>query len=100
MPIPKADLDAITRKLVDQGKLMEAGFTALRYTTIPADAPPVQIAEMRYAFMAGAQHLFASIMGILEEGREPTSNDLRRVSSISDELDAFVIEAKARARSN
>jgi hypothetical protein len=46
--------------------------------------------------MAGAQHLFASIMGILDPGREPTARDMARMSMIANELDAFTQEMKAR----
>lgn len=90
-------LDQICRKLTDEGKLIEAGFMGLRLS-IPDDAPQVQIKEMRYAFFAGAQHLFASIMGILEPGAEPTDNDLRRLSLISEELDEFVRKLKQEQR--
>jgi hypothetical protein len=44
---------------------------------------------MRLAFMAGAQHLFASIMAFLDPGTEETDADLRRMGLIADELEAF-----------
>jgi hypothetical protein len=46
--------------------------------------------EMRNAYFAGAQHLFASMMSVMEEGAEPTEADMRRVSAINDELNAFI----------
>lgn len=82
----------LSRELVDKGLVIEAGWQALKATSVPANAPPVQIAEMRNAFFAGAQHLFASIMGILEDGHEATDADLNRMTQISNELDAFVAE--------
>jgi hypothetical protein len=91
----KKQVDEICRQFTDQGRLIEAGFIGLRYTVIAPDAPPDQIAEMRIAFFAGAQHLFASIMGILEPGAEPTENDLRRMTLISAELDHFITTFKA-----
>jgi hypothetical protein len=63
---------------------------------VPADASEVQLSEMRYAFMAGAQHLFASIIGMLDAGQEPTDADLRRMSLIDEELARFRAEMELR----
>lgn len=84
-------------ELVDQGKLIEAGWQAMRLTSMADDAPQIQVNEMRMAYFAGAQHLFGSIMDILEPGdTEPTEKDLRRMDAISRELNAFVEEFKLR----
>jgi len=88
------DFEKLTAELVDEGKLIEAGWLALQISAIPAIAPKVQIDEMRMAFFAGAQHLFSSILTILEPGSEPTDADLKRMSLISDELDEFVKQFK------
>jgi hypothetical protein len=85
-------IDYMTKKLADQGKLIEAGWVTLRFMTIPDDAPEVQVTEMRRAYFAGCQHLFASIMSIFEPGEEPTEKDLKRMDLISAELDAFVAQ--------
>lgn len=98
MTISKADHDAICRKLVDRGRLIEAGFEMLRFSAIADDAPMIQIEEMRMAFFAGAQHVFASIMSILEPGAEPTDNDLGRMTAIQTELDEFIEQFKLRYR--
>ena len=37
----------LSRKLVDDGKLIEAGFVGLRIEAIPLDASDVQVREMR-----------------------------------------------------
>jgi len=92
----KAEHDNICRKLTDQGKLIEAGFIGLKFASIPADAPEIQVEEMRNAFFAGAQHLFSSIMGILEAGSEPTAKDLDRMELIARELDGFIEQFKAK----
>lgn len=81
--------EELSKKLVDQGKLIEAGFVALRIMVIPDDASSQQRSDMRVAFMAGAQHLFASIISIMEPGTEPTDNDMRRMGLISKELEQF-----------
>jgi hypothetical protein len=85
-------LDEISRKLTDDGKLIEVGWHAMRVLVMPHDASPVQIDEMRKAFFMGAQHLFASILGILEEGAEPTEKDFDRMTLIHNELEAFRME--------
>lgn len=78
----------VTAKLVDEGKLVEAGFAAFADFVIAKDAPPIQREEMRLAFMAGADHLFSSIMNVLDPGdAEPTERDLRRMNSIHAELE-------------
>ncbi len=77
------------RKLADDGKLIESGWIGLRKMWLPEDATAEQVAELRKAFMAGADHLFASIMNILDDDREPTADDLRRMDLIHNELDEF-----------
>lgn len=99
-PTPDAEFltacDELAKRLADEGKLMAAGFVSLRSSCIPPDASEIQIREMRMAFFAGAQHLFGSLMAVMDGDREPTKADLQRVSLIADELGAFVEELKAR----
>lgn len=86
----RAYLERLSRELTDQGKLIEAGWIGLRIAAVPLDAPPQQLDLMRQAFFAGAQHLFGSIMAILEPDSEPTDKDLARMSMIQTELDGFI----------
>lgn len=79
----------LTKELTERGKLIEAGFAAFAHFVIPKDAPPVQLREMQLAFMAGAEHLFSSMMNILDPGEEPTAADLQRLDLISKELDEW-----------
>lgn len=90
-------LEQLSRRLADEGMLIEAGWVALRIQTIPLDAPAVQLQEMRMAYMAGAQHLFSSIMTILEPGQDETTADLTRMDLIHKELAAFEKELRLRA---
>jgi hypothetical protein len=94
--VPPEVLDELARQLIDKGLLIEAGFAALRAQAIPEDAPAVQIEEMRTAFFAGAQHLFASIMGVLDPDAEPTEKDMERMGKIDAELRAFIEEYQLR----
>ncbi len=87
-------LDDLTVKLTDEltkeGKLIAAGFLGFQQMVINKEASQVQRDEMRLAFFAGAQHLFASIMSILDPGdEEPTAADLARMDQIEKELRAF-----------
>jgi hypothetical protein len=88
----KDELDSLYRQLADRGFLIEAGYAALRFTAIAKDAPQVQIDEMRFAFFAGAQHLFGSIMSMLDPGAEATPKDMERMELISRELSQWLAE--------
>jgi hypothetical protein len=81
--------DALAKELIDRGRLIEGGFAAFAHYVIPKDAPAIQLREMQIAFMAGAEHLFSSIIGILDPGQEPTDEDLRRMDLIAKELDEW-----------
>lgn len=87
---PSKIADAVTRKFLADGKLIEAGFSALRVTAMSPMAPPDQVREMRMAFFAGAQHLFGTIMNVLDPGSEPTDADLKKMDLIQRELDGFI----------
>lgn len=95
--------EAITRKLLDEGKIIEAGWALFFAYVLPKDAPKIQVDETRKAFFAGAQHLWGSIMTGLDADAEPTPQDERRMELIAAELDAFgerlkaEIEAKGHA---
>lgn len=82
----------VTKEYTDKGLLIEAGWRAYQIVVLPKDAGPVQIDETRKAFFAGAQHLFASIMSVLDPDEEPTANDLRRMDLIDQELHKFAGE--------
>lgn len=85
-------MQALTRKLVDDGRLIEAGWVGLRAMWLPPDAPENQVADLRKAFMAGAQHAWSSLLTMLDEGEDPTTADLGRMEKIQAELDAFGAE--------
>lgn len=82
-------LDELAKKLADEGKLIEAGWVGCRIAWVPRNAPEEQVTEMRRAFMAGSQHLFATIMAVLDPEAEPTARDLDRMDKIHRELEAF-----------
>lgn len=86
-------VEKITKSLVDDGKLIEAGFASMIYATYDGKKlPEDQLLELRQAFFGGAQHLFGSIMSFLDSGDEPTDKDLQRMDLVDRELKRFVSE--------
>lgn len=78
--------ERVTRDLADQGKLLEAGWQAYRLLCL--QVPPHEARDdLREAFMSGAEHLFASIMSMLDPGTEETPDDMRRMDRLNDELE-------------
>jgi hypothetical protein len=92
----RAVLERLSRELTDQGKLIEAGWVGLQLAAIDSNASATQLTEMRIAFFAGAQHLFSSIMAILDPGKEPTEKDLARMDLIDRELKEFITDSEMR----
>lgn len=82
----------VARKLTDEGRLIEAGWVGLAAVWLPADASAHQVADLRKAFMAGAQHAWSSFITMLEPGDDPTTADLLRMAKIQVELYAFGAE--------
>ena len=82
-------VNQIQKKWADEGKLIEGGWRSLEIVAIPKEASDVQKLEMRKAYFAGAQHLWASILAFLDPGKEPTEKDMERMILIHDELVAF-----------
>ena len=85
-------LERFTKELIDQGKLIEAGWVSMRLACDLEDAPRDQLHQMRMAFFAGAQHLMGSMMTALDPGAEPTEADMRRMGLIAGELETFIAE--------
>lgn len=85
-------MQELTRRLTDEGKVIEAGWVGLRAMWLSPDTPEHQVADLRKAFMAGAQHTWSSMMTMLDPGEDPTTADLSRMGKIQGELDAFGAE--------
>lgn len=92
--------DALLRELSDRGQIIEGGWRAFELLSGMTDPKfsEIQRAEMRKAYFFGAQHLWASVMGILEPGEEPTELDLERMTKINAELEKFVEEMKGTGK--
>lgn len=81
-------VQSVTKQWADQGQLLEGGWQAYVVTTL-FDAHPTQLSEMRKAYFLGAQHVFASLMQVLDTDRKPTEQDLKVVTLIHEELEGF-----------
>lgn len=79
----------LTKELIDRGKLIEAGFAAFAYCVIPKDAPPIQLREMQLAYMAGAEHVWSSLINMVGPSEEPTDTDMQRMKLIQREIDEW-----------
>lgn len=84
-------LDRLVRELMDKGLLVEAGWVAMRKSLLPPGTTPAQLEDLRTAYMAGAQHLWAAIMSAsgFDPDGEPTEGDLKRMLLIERELNLW-----------
>lgn len=88
--------DEILKRLAAEGKVIGGGFAAMRLAMIPRDASAAQVDDLRIAYFAGAQHLYASMMATLDPDEDPTPADLQRMALIDAELRAFQKEMELR----
>lgn len=94
--LPHEYLVKLTKALADSGQLIEAGFVGLRMG-LPPDLGEGSLDLIRTAYFGGAQHLFASMMVMLEPGSDPTDNDMRRMDSLHTELERWRAEMIVRS---
>lgn len=79
----------IIRRCAAEKKVVEVGWCAFQILCLQG-VPADQLADFRVAFFSGAQHLFAAIMGIMEDGKEPTERDMDNMDAIHEELQSFL----------
>jgi hypothetical protein len=92
--IVQAAATAITKELAAKGMIIEGGWRAYVILGGLENASQVQRDETRKAYYAGAQHLFASILSVLDPGEDTTDADMKRMSLINEELDRWVQSMK------
>ena len=86
----------ILKTWADQGRVVEGGWQGLSTIWELDKGSELQRSEMRKAFYAGAQHVFASIMGLMgPEQEEPSEREEKVLSDIHKELDKFAAEMAA-----
>lgn len=81
--IRKATTEA-TKMLIDEGRIIEAGWAGV--SLMFKNASPEEKEKLRDAFLMGADHLFSSIMVMLDPEKEPTPQDEARMESIGLEM--------------
>jgi hypothetical protein len=85
----------MARVLVDQGKLIEAGFAVLR-NSMPPDTTPERVQEARLYYLAGCEHVWTTLHQVMDEDREPTDRDMQRMAKLQEEIDAARAELMLR----
>lgn len=75
----------VAKDLVDRGLIVRAGCKVLLAMNLPED----RTEALRFAFFAGAEHLYGSLMAVMDADREVTERDLACVSKIHAELEEW-----------
>jgi hypothetical protein len=76
------------QELVARGQIIEAGFSGFKLIFEQNWSPETERLS-RIAFYAGAQHLYVTLMRIMDQGIEPTEADMARMARVHDELARF-----------
>jgi hypothetical protein len=89
-------LQAISRRLADEGKLIEAGWLIHRKMVLEDVRLISDIDRYKDTWDASAQHLFSCIFAMMEGGDDETLNDLRRMDNINAEVLAIFRRLNAK----
>jgi hypothetical protein len=77
--------DRLSKALADEGRVVAAGWQIYRLACLKI--PPHEARDdLREAFEAGAEHLFGTMMSMLDPGTEETPADMARMDRLNDEL--------------
>lgn len=87
--LTEAQILEMTKSLADAGLLVAAGWVGCREALTNESTPRAVVAKLQDAYFAGCQHVFNSIMGILDPGEEPTEADLNRLTLLANELEQW-----------
>lgn len=74
-------------------KRVERAWIEFMVGVIPEDAPDIQIREMKKAFYSGAALTFYGIIGMLDEDKEPTDEDVEKMDGLHKELDTWMAQS-------
>ncbi len=95
----KFDHAKFSRDATDKGLIIELGYLSMLVVAFEEqlkNESNFSVEDLRFAYFNGAQHLFASIMQMMDDGPMETDNDLSRMNKIDEELRAFTKEAELR----
>jgi hypothetical protein len=75
-------------------KLMEEGWKGVQENFIPPETHPDLVKTFKRFFYAGAKHLIDDLLyaANLDEGNEPTPEDLSKIDAVIHEINAFFSE--------
>lgn len=90
--------DAIAAGHMESNAPVEAGWNVMRDLLIEPDTTHSQLQQCKFAFFAGAQHLYAMVMSTLSPGGYITDGDLRRMTNLHTELDTWAKAVQADGR--
>lgn len=94
--VDRAFLVKVSQQLIKDGKLLEAGWTALRVYGNLDHCTPQQLEEFRLVYLAGCQHLWASVISTVDEDSEPTEADMERMNQIGQEIESISPQLQLR----
>lgn len=77
----------VTHAAAENGQLIETGWQAFKAAMLPEG--DISEETVKLAYLAGAEHLFMSIMAIMDAEEEPTANDMDRMDKIGAEVMAI-----------
>lgn len=78
--------DDIVRSAGNAGLLVETGWQIHKGIILQiADNDP-RLFDIRLAFMAGAEHVFTSLIGMMDEGDEITDGDMKKMALLDQEI--------------
>lgn len=78
--------EQLTKKYASEGRLIEAGWQTYRVLCLRS-AVNDSCGDLKEAFQAGAEHVFASMVNMLEADEEVTDNDLKRMDHLQAEVE-------------
>lgn len=81
-------LRQFSQKLVDEGKIIAAGFEVVK-NTLGQGLPAAEIGRLQLAYFAGAQHVFSSIITMFEDGDGATEKDIERLTKMGMEIETI-----------
>jgi hypothetical protein len=86
--------EKVAQHYADRGELVNLGWVAFWTLARGSQFPGIERA-VHLAYMAGAEHLFQSILSILEPGSEATETDCARMEKIQSEIDRYRTELES-----
>lgn len=100
--LTEAQLQELVKNLAGAGKLVQAGWVACAMMYIDRSTPSKVEEKVRNAYFAGAEHVFKSIIAMLDPGDEITEADLNRMTLLHNEIEewATLIRAEQRGKAN